>query len=168
VKFLSRAFTALNLLPSMAATAWANRPSRRHRAMNWRQVPRIAGPLSFLKSAMVLAEHRRSRARLNQAHRQRNRSRGPDCHRLHSHPAAQGTRCSGCDPRPPQSASSTPHQIKRESYHPSRFHTAWDIMLAAITVRRNLSNTCGQTTRFAMPVSSSRVMNMTPLAEAGR
>src|ERR1700730_1836132 len=54
VKFLSRAFTALNLLPSMAATAWANRPSCRHRAMNWRQVPRIAGPFSFLKSAMVL------------------------------------------------------------------------------------------------------------------
>ncbi|TPW00408.1 MAG: hypothetical protein USCAAHI_00147 [Beijerinckiaceae bacterium] len=54
VKFLSRAFTALNLLPSMAATAWANRPSCRHRAMNWRQAPRIAGPLSFLKSAMVL------------------------------------------------------------------------------------------------------------------
>src|ERR1700719_3854322 len=54
VKFLSRAFTALNLLPSMAATAWANRPSCRHRAMNWRQVLRIAGPLSFLKSALVL------------------------------------------------------------------------------------------------------------------
>src|ERR1700730_13289122 len=54
VKFLSRAFAALNLLPSMAATAWANRPSCRHRAMNWRQAPRIAGPLSFLKSAMVL------------------------------------------------------------------------------------------------------------------
>src|ERR1700720_4959610 len=48
VKFLSRAFPALNLLPSMAATAWANRPSCRHRAMNWRQVLRIAGPLSFL------------------------------------------------------------------------------------------------------------------------
>ena len=54
MKFLSRAFTALNLLPSMAATAWANRPSWRHRAMNWRQAPRIAGPLSFLKSAMIL------------------------------------------------------------------------------------------------------------------
>lgn len=52
VKFLSRAFTALNLLPSMAATAWANRPSCRHRAMNWRQAPRIAGPLSFLKSGV--------------------------------------------------------------------------------------------------------------------
>src|SRR6185436_5635893 len=58
VKFLSRAFAALNLLPSMAATAWANRPSCRHRAMNWRQVPRIAGPLSFLKSAMVLKSGR--------------------------------------------------------------------------------------------------------------
>jgi hypothetical protein len=30
VKFLSRAFTALNLLPSIAAAAWANRFSRRH------------------------------------------------------------------------------------------------------------------------------------------
>jgi hypothetical protein len=54
VKFLSLVFTALNLLPSIAATAWPNRSSRRHSAMNWRQVARIAGPLSFLKSAMVL------------------------------------------------------------------------------------------------------------------
>ncbi len=41
-------------LPSMAATAWANRFCRRHSAMNCRHVARIAGPLSFLKSAMVL------------------------------------------------------------------------------------------------------------------
>ena len=34
--------------------AWLNRSSRRHRSMNLRQVARIAGPLSFLKSAMVL------------------------------------------------------------------------------------------------------------------
>ena len=54
VKFLSRAFTALNLLPSIAATAWVNSSSRRHRSMNCRQAARIAGPLSFLKSAMVL------------------------------------------------------------------------------------------------------------------
>ena len=54
VKFLSLVFTALNLLPSIAATAWLNRSSRRHRSMNLRQAARIAGPLSFLKSAMVL------------------------------------------------------------------------------------------------------------------
>jgi hypothetical protein len=54
VKFLSQAFTALNLLPSIAATVWLNGSSRRHRSMNLRQVARIAGPLSFLKSAMVL------------------------------------------------------------------------------------------------------------------
>src|ERR1700730_9483076 len=54
VKFLSRAFTALNLLPSIAATAWLNRSSRRHRSMNLRQVARIAGPLSFLKAALGL------------------------------------------------------------------------------------------------------------------
>ena len=34
VKFLSRAFTALNLLPSIAATARVNRSSRRHSTMN--------------------------------------------------------------------------------------------------------------------------------------
>src|SRR6202044_2629096 len=34
------------------------------------------------------------------------------------------------------------------------------IMLAPITTRRNFSNTCGQTTRLAIPVSSSRVMNI--------
>ena len=33
VKFLSLVFTALNLLPSIAATAWPNRSSRRHSAM---------------------------------------------------------------------------------------------------------------------------------------
>src|SRR5476651_82283 len=61
VKFLSRAFTALNLLPSIAATAWLNRSSRRHRSMNRRQVARIAAPLSFLKSAMVLKSGARPR-----------------------------------------------------------------------------------------------------------
>ena len=54
VKFLSRVFTALNLLPSIAATAWANSSSWRHSATNWRHAARIAGPLSFRKSAMVL------------------------------------------------------------------------------------------------------------------
>jgi hypothetical protein len=37
--------------------------------------------------------------------------------------AANAKTLSKADPHPPQSASSTPHQIKRESYHPSRFHT---------------------------------------------
>jgi hypothetical protein len=37
-----------------AATAWVNNSSFRHRATNCRQAARIAGPLYFLKSAMVL------------------------------------------------------------------------------------------------------------------
>src|SRR6184192_645869 len=36
VKFLSRLFTALNLLPSMATIASVNRSSLRHSTMNWR------------------------------------------------------------------------------------------------------------------------------------
>ena len=55
-----------------------------------------------------VARHRQSRAHLDQVHRQRHRSLGPDCHHPHSHPAAQGTECSGCDHPPPQSASSIP------------------------------------------------------------
>ena len=54
VKFLSRAFTALNLLPSIAATAWVNSSTFRHSSTNCRHAARIAGPLSFRKSAMVL------------------------------------------------------------------------------------------------------------------
>ena len=42
------------------------------------------------------------------------------------------------------------------------------IMLAPITTRRNFSKICGQTTRLAIPVSSSRVMNITPFALPGR
>ena len=42
------------------------------------------------------------------------------------------------------------------------------IMLADMMVRRFCSKTFGQTTRLAMPVSSSSVMNSTPLAEPGR
>ena len=58
VKFLSRVFTALNLLPSIAATAWVNSSSCRHSTTNWRHAARIAGPLSFRKSAMVLKSGR--------------------------------------------------------------------------------------------------------------
>src|SRR6266542_1536583 len=54
VKFLSRLFTALNLLPSMATIASVNRSSLRHSTMNWRHTLRIAGPLSLRKLAMVL------------------------------------------------------------------------------------------------------------------
>src|SRR5208282_2401841 len=54
VKFLSRLFTALNLLPSMATIASANRFSRRHSTTNWRHTLRIAAPLSLRKLAMVL------------------------------------------------------------------------------------------------------------------
>ena len=43
VKFLSRAFTALNLLPSIAANASVNSSSRRHSSTNRRQVARIGG-----------------------------------------------------------------------------------------------------------------------------
>ena len=41
------------MLPSIAATVCVNSASRLHSATNWRQAARIAGPLSFLKSAMV-------------------------------------------------------------------------------------------------------------------
>lgn len=51
VEFLSRLFTALNLL---ATTASESRPNSRHNSTNRRQVARTAGPLSLRKSAIVL------------------------------------------------------------------------------------------------------------------
>src|SRR3981081_3377444 len=54
VKFLSRLFTALNLLPSIATLASPRRSRRRHSRTNARQTLRIASPLSLRKSAMVL------------------------------------------------------------------------------------------------------------------
>src|SRR6516162_2242605 len=55
VKFLSRLFTALNLLPSMATLAPPRRSRRRHSRTNARQTLRIASPLSLRNSAIVLA-----------------------------------------------------------------------------------------------------------------
>src|ERR1700694_4647888 len=46
VKFLSRLFTALNLLPSMATLASPRSSRRRHSRTNARQTLRIASPLS--------------------------------------------------------------------------------------------------------------------------
>jgi hypothetical protein len=40
-------------------------------------------------------------------------------------------------------------------------------MLALITTRRNFSNTCGQTTKLAIPVSSSRVNKHHAFGAAG-
>ena len=54
VKFLSRLFTALNLLPSIATLAFASSPNLRHKATNCAQTLLMAGPLSLRKSAMVL------------------------------------------------------------------------------------------------------------------
>jgi len=54
VKLLSRLLTALNLLPSMATLAFANRPILRHNSTNCAQTFLIAGPLSLRKSAMAL------------------------------------------------------------------------------------------------------------------
>src|SRR5262249_45225015 len=54
VKFLSRLFTALNLLPSIATLASVNRPMVRQSATNWAQTCRMARPLSLRKSAIVL------------------------------------------------------------------------------------------------------------------
>src|SRR6516164_6446285 len=51
---LSRLFTALNLLPSIATTARVNRPSSRHNTTNRAHTARIAAPLSLRKSAIVL------------------------------------------------------------------------------------------------------------------
>src|SRR5262249_4941077 len=54
VKFLSRLFTALNLLPSIATLTSPNRPTARQRRMNRAHTLRIAPPLSLRKSAIVL------------------------------------------------------------------------------------------------------------------
>ena len=54
VKLRSRAFTALNLEPSIATLASANRSRRRHTATNCAQTLPIAWPLSLRKSAIVL------------------------------------------------------------------------------------------------------------------
>ena len=54
VKLLSRLFTALNLLPSMATLAFASSAILRHNSTNRAQTFLIAGPLSLRKSAMVL------------------------------------------------------------------------------------------------------------------
>jgi hypothetical protein len=51
---LSRQVTALNRLPSIATIAWAKRLRLRHSATNCRQAERIAAPLSWRKSAIVL------------------------------------------------------------------------------------------------------------------
>jgi hypothetical protein len=52
VKVLSRVFTALNLLPSTAATAWVKSPISRHSTMKWAQAAWIAAPLSTVKVAL--------------------------------------------------------------------------------------------------------------------
>src|SRR6478609_10833617 len=54
VKFRSRVLTALNLLPSIATLASLNSSRRRHSTTNARQTLRMASPLSFRKSAIVL------------------------------------------------------------------------------------------------------------------
>ena len=47
MKLLSRLFTALNLLPSMATLAFASRPILRHKAIKRAQTFLMAGPLSL-------------------------------------------------------------------------------------------------------------------------
>src|SRR5262245_6058325 len=54
VKFLSRLFTALNLLPSIATLAFKSRPIRRHSSTKRAQTFLMAPPLSLRKSAIVL------------------------------------------------------------------------------------------------------------------
>ena len=54
MKFLSRLFTALNLLPSIATLAFASNPISRHTSTKRAQTFLIAGPLSLRKSAIVL------------------------------------------------------------------------------------------------------------------
>src|SRR6202012_4349398 len=53
VKFRSRLFTALNLLPSIATLASGNRSKRRHSMMNLAHTLRMAPPFSLRKSAIV-------------------------------------------------------------------------------------------------------------------
>jgi transcriptional regulator with GAF, ATPase, and Fis domain len=54
VKFLSRLFTALNLLPSIATLTSANKSRARQSMMNRAHTLRMASPLSLRKSAIVL------------------------------------------------------------------------------------------------------------------
>jgi hypothetical protein len=54
VKFLSRLFTALNLLPSIATLACVSSPIARHSATKRAQTWRMALPLFLRKSAIVL------------------------------------------------------------------------------------------------------------------
>lgn len=54
VKFLSRLFTALNLLPSIATSACENSLSSRQISTKRLHTLRMAGPLSRRKSAIVL------------------------------------------------------------------------------------------------------------------
>src|SRR3981081_3735219 len=54
VKFRSRLFTALNLLPSMATLAFVRSPISRQSSTKRAHTLRIAGPLSLRKSAIVL------------------------------------------------------------------------------------------------------------------
>ena len=54
VKFLSRLFTALNLLPSIATSDSVNRLSPRHNTTNSRHTPRSALPLFLRNAAIVL------------------------------------------------------------------------------------------------------------------
>ena len=51
---MSRAFTALNLLPSITMIASVNKRKLRQSVTNCRQAERTPGPLSFRKSAIVL------------------------------------------------------------------------------------------------------------------
>jgi hypothetical protein len=55
VKFLSRLFTALNLLPPIAMLAFVSSSMSRHSSTNCERTSLMAGPLSLRKSAMVLS-----------------------------------------------------------------------------------------------------------------
>src|SRR5260221_834087 len=55
VKLRSRLLTALNLLPSIATLAFANRPIWRQRLTKFAHTLRIAGPLSLRKSPITLS-----------------------------------------------------------------------------------------------------------------
>src|ERR1700721_3141130 len=72
-------------------------------------------PDGTLADPLRAAEHPRSRARQDPVPRQRRRSPGPDCPRLHSRQAARETARSDRGRRLPQNASSIPRQITGES-----------------------------------------------------
>src|ERR1022692_112725 len=123
VKFRSRALTALNLLPSIATLVSLNSSRRRHSTTNSRQTLRMASPLSLRKSAIVYpAEAELSQIKLINKDIDR-----PDrivIAQIVVQPLREQSALAAIIAHHKARHRSLRH-ITEESYHPSRFHTAW-------------------------------------------